>query len=179
MRLRISGLIRRVSVLSMNRYYTHLHPISRPLGLGRQHRREVQHPGPQRLIGVGPRTAAPQSRRPLMTPTNAAVFGGASGQGRNRTADTRIFSPLLYQLSYLARGGRNVTDETPPPKPDRRDSPIACQSLQRTPATGTSPYDAVITDFIPPRTLKSPTTRIHLGDTAALRSSRIRFTARS
>jgi hypothetical protein len=24
------------------------------------------------------------------------------GQGRNRTADTRIFSPLLYQLSYLA-----------------------------------------------------------------------------
>ena len=27
-----------------------------------------------------------------------------NGQGRNRTADTRIFSPLLYQLSYLARG---------------------------------------------------------------------------
>ena len=25
-----------------------------------------------------------------------------SGQGQNRTADTRIFSPLLYQLSYLA-----------------------------------------------------------------------------
>ena len=25
-----------------------------------------------------------------------------SGQGRNRTADTRIFSPLLYHLSYLA-----------------------------------------------------------------------------
>ena len=31
-----------------------------------------------------------------------------SGQGRNRTADTRIFSPLLYQLSYLARGGGNI-----------------------------------------------------------------------
>ena len=26
---------------------------------------------------------------------------GGSGQGRDRTADTRIFSPLLYQLSYL------------------------------------------------------------------------------
>jgi hypothetical protein len=26
-----------------------------------------------------------------------------SGQGQNRTADTRIFSPLLYQLSYLAK----------------------------------------------------------------------------
>ena len=29
------------------------------------------------------------------------LFGG---QGQNRTADTRIFSPLLYQLSYLAAG---------------------------------------------------------------------------
>jgi hypothetical protein len=26
------------------------------------------------------------------------------GQGRNRTIDTRIFNPLLYQLSYLAAG---------------------------------------------------------------------------
>ncbi len=30
------------------------------------------------------------------------------GQGRNRTTDTRIFSPLLYQLSYLAPGRRPV-----------------------------------------------------------------------
>src|SRR5882672_95934 len=28
--------------------------------------------------------------------------GRIGGQGRNRTSDTRIFSPLLYQLSYLA-----------------------------------------------------------------------------
>jgi hypothetical protein len=28
---------------------------------------------------------------------------GGCGQGQNRTADTRIFSPLLYRLSYLAR----------------------------------------------------------------------------
>ena len=27
---------------------------------------------------------------------------GFGGQERDRTADTRIFSPLLYQLSYLA-----------------------------------------------------------------------------
>ena len=26
---------------------------------------------------------------------------GDGAQGRNRTTDTRIFSPLLYQLSYL------------------------------------------------------------------------------
>ena len=32
-----------------------------------------------------------------------AKDGGA--QGRNRTSDTRIFSPLLYQLSYLATVG--------------------------------------------------------------------------
>jgi hypothetical protein len=29
-------------------------------------------------------------------------FWNSGGQGQNRTADTRIFSPLLYQLSYLA-----------------------------------------------------------------------------
>ncbi len=27
--------------------------------------------------------------------------GGSGAQGRIRTTDTRIFSPLLYQLSYL------------------------------------------------------------------------------
>ena len=31
----------------------------------------------------------------------AAVLGNA--QNRNRTSDTRIFSPLLYQLSYLGK----------------------------------------------------------------------------
>ena len=34
---------------------------------------------------------------------DGSVAGSSDGgQGRNRTADTRIFSPLLYQLSYLA-----------------------------------------------------------------------------
>jgi hypothetical protein len=33
-------------------------------------------------------------------PVQVVDFYG--GQGRDRTADTRIFSPLLYQLSYLA-----------------------------------------------------------------------------
>jgi hypothetical protein len=36
------------------------------------------------------------------------------GQGRNRTTDTRIFSPLLYQLSYLACGKeRGLYGQTP------------------------------------------------------------------
>ena len=34
-----------------------------------------------------------------------SLEGWNGGQGRNRTIDTRIFSPLLYQLSYLAAGG--------------------------------------------------------------------------
>ena len=32
---------------------------------------------------------------------NLILFKKSGAQGRNRTTDTRIFSPLLYQLSYL------------------------------------------------------------------------------
>ena len=35
----------------------------------------------------------------LANPFNKLAFYGAEGQ--NRTADTGIFSPLLYRLSYL------------------------------------------------------------------------------
>ena len=35
------------------------------------------------------------------------------GQGRNRTIDTRIFNPLLYQLSYLANEDRDYIDDSP------------------------------------------------------------------
>ncbi len=41
--------------------------------------------------GFGP---APRSSTTMKT-------GDDGAQGRNRTSDTRIFSPLLYQLSYL------------------------------------------------------------------------------
>ena len=33
-----------------------------------------------------------------------------SAQGRNRTADTGIFNPLLYQLSYLGVRERKILD---------------------------------------------------------------------
>ena len=47
--------------------------------------------------------------RALDKPQFSAIFEqlcscmrkGDGAQGRNRTTDTRIFSPLLYQLSYL------------------------------------------------------------------------------
>jgi hypothetical protein len=35
-------------------------------------------------------------------PTENSWALNSGGQGRNRTTDTRIFNPLLYQLSYLA-----------------------------------------------------------------------------
>jgi hypothetical protein len=48
------------------------------------------------------------------------VLGNNGAQSRNRTSDTGIFSPLLYQLSYLgtgkgfcAEGARVIKDEGP------------------------------------------------------------------
>src|SRR5712671_2011649 len=40
--------------------------------------------------------------RPASVANGRTPIDGNGGQGRNRTSDTRIFSPLLYQLSYLA-----------------------------------------------------------------------------
>src|SRR5581483_5045448 len=45
--------------------------------------------------------------------------GYAGAQGQNRTADTRIFSPLLYRLSYLGAGsGTGFLEE--PQRPVQR-----------------------------------------------------------
>ena len=41
----------------------------------------------------------PQSKTPQLL---AKLRGQTGGLGRNRTTDTRIFNPLLYQLSYRA-----------------------------------------------------------------------------
>ena len=39
---------------------------------------------------------------PCMVRALVKIFHGENGaQDRNRTSDTRIFNPLLYQLSYL------------------------------------------------------------------------------
>src|SRR5690606_18262286 len=57
------------------------------------------HPGKmkmERKTGFEP--ATPALARRCSTPEPLPLADG--GSGRNRTADTRIFSPLLYQLSY-------------------------------------------------------------------------------
>ncbi len=36
-----------------------------------------------------------------MEELHEVLFDKKNAQSRNRTSDTRIFSPLLYQLSYL------------------------------------------------------------------------------
>ena len=53
------------------------------------------------LLGV-PNQAdseAPDVKKPLIPLRIKGL--GTGGLGRNRTTDTRIFNPLLYQLSYL------------------------------------------------------------------------------
>src|SRR4051794_10676526 len=51
----------------------------------------------------------------IETERSKVIMGGAKapaglccgdGEGRNRTGDTTVFSRVLYQLSYLARGGK-------------------------------------------------------------------------
>ncbi len=48
------------------------------------------------------RSSARCGARRSVTTIFLPIFKQSGGQGRNRTTDTRIFSPLLYQLSYLA-----------------------------------------------------------------------------
>jgi hypothetical protein len=54
--------------------------------------------------------------------------GEFSAQGQNRTADTRIFSPLLYRLSYL--GGSGSEERAEDKQVGRRLSSHACANRQ-------------------------------------------------
>ena len=56
--------------------------------------------------GTPPVPAGSHHSRKVQFRYNRELCGGlsANGQRGNRTPDTRIFSPLLYQLSYLASG---------------------------------------------------------------------------
>lgn len=46
----------------------------------------------------------PRAAKTKHADRNVDLTACRCGQGRNRTADTWIFSPLLYQLSYLSMG---------------------------------------------------------------------------
>jgi hypothetical protein len=52
-------------------------------------------------LNVSTRPRGVWKRKKLRTLRSSVNPG--SGQGRDRTGDTRIFSPVLYQLSYLAK----------------------------------------------------------------------------
>ena len=80
-----------------------------------RHRRQRQDHQQQRCVRAGlvrgtcaRRAASSRTTGPARSAASARSrrcgYGGeqAGGQGRNRTTDTRIFNPLLYQLSYLA-----------------------------------------------------------------------------
>ena len=51
------------------------------------------------MKGCYTRVAPTKNGRPVGRPQ---VVDSSDGQGRSRTADTAIFSRVLYQLSYLA-----------------------------------------------------------------------------
>src|SRR5437899_12097383 len=89
----------------------------------------------------------------LRSARRLSVADAASGQGRNRTADTRIFSPLLYQLSYLAdEAGQELSEPTGEVGvPVRRGVVATCGVL-----FPTIPYPK-----IPIRTLLDPPLMLH------------------
>jgi hypothetical protein len=45
------------------------------------------------------------NKKPQANGLRLGLFGISGAQGRNRTADTGIFNPLLYRLSYLGISG--------------------------------------------------------------------------
>ena len=49
----------------------------------------------------GTNAKTPEISRTWLLPANLVRLGKSGAEGRTRTADTWIFSPLLYQLSYL------------------------------------------------------------------------------
>lgn len=55
--------------------------------------------------------SAPEKKNALgcWAPKALICLQNSGGLGRNRTTDTRIFNPLLYQLSYQANEDRNYT----------------------------------------------------------------------
>lgn len=55
------------------------------------------------VLGDLRKLCTPAKVRQFKNRKGITTFPIGSGQNWNRTSDTRIFSPLLYRLSYLAR----------------------------------------------------------------------------
>jgi hypothetical protein len=51
--------------------------------------------------------------RPVVINNEAGSLKLRGAEGRNRTTDTRIFSPLLYRLSYLGTGIKGHNNDSP------------------------------------------------------------------
>jgi hypothetical protein len=90
------------------------------------------------------------------------------GKARNRTGDTRIFSPLLYQLSYLARSGA-ANKGRPGGRVNgkfRRDGPKGCEGRRVASPRAQPPALARVGGF-PPKAAAAQ--RVH-GDWQEMRS---------
>jgi hypothetical protein len=65
---------------------------------------ELREPVRPESLSRGGGTRTPNRRfwRPVLCQLSYAPIGSSHGWGRIRTADTRVFSAVLYQLSYPA-----------------------------------------------------------------------------
>ncbi len=61
----------------------------------------------------GQKKAASRGETRLFRTFSNVFEGVTGGLGRNRTTDTRIFSPLLYRLSYRAKGAKYIRGDDP------------------------------------------------------------------
>jgi hypothetical protein len=70
----------------------------------------------------GPQEQRGRPSRPLESETRATRAEAISGEGRNRTGDTTVFSRVLYQLSYLAE--RKTSLAAPRPTLSRKEAAV-------------------------------------------------------
>ena len=77
---------------------------------GREQRREARDASEGKVIPrrrrdsrLGGRVGSGNDETPS---SGSSTARSLDGEGQNRTADTTIFSRVLYQLSYLASGGK-------------------------------------------------------------------------
>ena len=97
----------------------------------------------KRVKGIGPSYLAWKAS---VLPLNYTRVFNCNAQNRNRTSDTRIFSPLLYQLSYLGRKSFQCRR----PGSNRYDTRVSQDFKSRASACSATPARSLTTSNIIP-----------------------------
>ncbi len=93
-------------------------------------------PSAEELRAQSPKFLCPwdeNSKRRFRRQIKGKKRNKSGGQGRNRTADTWIFNPLLYRLSYLATRGSGVSQPRAPCQTDSLNLLVRLHEKQRRP----------------------------------------------